>query len=308
VTWFAVFAHTCETIIKVIFFRFSHTKKIFFTFFSQKNIERAFLKEISVLLFIKEMEGVFKRKVGQEVITVEDEEASGCKKVKISVLVNNEHERVAENRITAIKAALKHDYGIEAQQIPSYFAAMRAHDLGLLHLIYSNVGPVKLYDLPIPQGTVSLEDFDHKTKHITVEQKKLQTKIHGEKANVVHLEKKIAKPTCSETEKQKLNIGIQLSIRIINDCLAQLYRFDKETYALCQKRVLDVPKFYAEIAPMLIELNDLVKAKASWARFRVGRNPKDPITTTHTNVQGLFYFNTHQSDAVLTQTKEGLSP
>ena len=94
----------------------------------------------------------------------------------------------------------------------------------------------------------------------------LEKQIQDEQVKISLYEQQLEEAIWTPIEKQRFTSGHAQSEQIIQQAVVQLHHLDKETYKLYHRRPIDAAKFYADIAPLLNGLNDLLKAKAEAAR------------------------------------------
>ena len=131
---------------------------------------------------------------------------------------------------------------------------------GLVNIIPS---PGNTYCLP--NGKISVEDFHAQKEQLTEQQGLLLKQIQKEQVKISLYQQKLEEPMWTFMEQERFTSGISQSKQFIQKALAQLYQLDTQIYRLYHRQPIDTAKFYADIAPLLNELNDLLKAKAEAA-------------------------------------------
>lgn len=160
-----------------------------------------------------------------------------------------------EARIAELKRTLLTQYGVEEHDIPSYLPALRMHNMG--HP-FDNAF--------LPKGKISFKDFDEKQEMFTQGSEKLVKEIMEEKQKIDLYETKLKEPIWSSKEKARFTSGKAHSQDIISRNLGTLSGYDMQLYSLYNRQPMDPKKFYADIAPLLNELNMLLTIRAQASR------------------------------------------
>jgi hypothetical protein len=156
-----------------------------------------------------------------------------------------------EQRITVLHTLLT-QYGVEDKDIPLYLRALRMHNMR-----HPLTGMVKL-----PKGKISFQDFDEQENMLTQGSEKLVKEISEEKQKIDLYEAKLKEPIWSVPEKQRFTQGKAHSESIISTHFHTLAGYDMKLYELYNLEPIDHKKFYADISPLLNELNALLTAQA----------------------------------------------
>lgn len=161
-----------------------------------------------------------------------------------------------EARIAELKRMLLTQYGVEEHDIPSYLRGLRMHNMG--------------HPLPrtvlLPEGKISFQEFDGQETALIQGSEKLVKEIMEEKQKIDLYETKLKEPIWSVPEKQRFTQGKAHSESIISMHFHTLAGYDVNLYSLYNRQPIDHNKFYADIAPLLNELNMLLTTRAQASR------------------------------------------
>ena len=157
-----------------------------------------------------------------------------------------------EARIAELKHTLLTQYGVENNCITLCLRALRLHNMGefLNQKVY------------LPKGKISFQDFDEQETMLTQGSEKLVKEIFEEKQKIDLYEAKLKEPIWSVPEKQRFTQGKAHSESIISTHFNTLAGYDMQLYSLYNLEPIDHKKFYADIAPLLNELNALLTDQA----------------------------------------------
>ena len=156
-----------------------------------------------------------------------------------------------EARIAELRRTLLTQYGVEENDIPLYLRALRMHNMN--H---------PFDDAFLPKGKISFKDFDKKQEMFTQVSEKFVKEIMEEKQKIDLYEAKLKEPIWSAMEKQRFTQGKAHSESIISTHFNTLAGYDMQLYSLYNLEPIDHKKFYADIAPLLNELNALLTNQA----------------------------------------------
>ena len=154
--------------------------------------------------------------------------------------------------IENLKQLLFRQYGVEDKDIPLYLRGLRLHNDGR-----------PLGEVFLPKGKISFEDFDKKQQMLKDGSEKLFIEIHEETKKVKLFDNLLVKEVfICDGDKDRITSNKANSERILATHYNTLAGYDLQVYDLYNKHPIDAKKFYADIAPLLNELNDLLQNQA----------------------------------------------
>jgi len=152
-------------------------------------------------------------------------------------------------RISEIKLMLK-QMGIPEESIPQCLRGVCSYNLGL---------PLGDH-VYLPPGKISFERFDqeHHVCENSLQNKRL--KIEHEKSKIPYFQARLADPL--EMDKYRFESLLTQSKNHISQLNHELGGADVSAYDFYHKEPMDAAQFYADIAPLINELKELLRSEA----------------------------------------------